>query len=296
MREPISVFRLATACALLCALLGASCGTQAPLGSGTGLRFAVVNVGEGLSQIASSGGEAVVFDMGDTDATPQWIEAYGRAGGAPGARIRNIVISHSHIDHMGGLRNLPDSINFSGEIVASVFEDTALMRSTCGTWASRVRFRTVAQGDTVAGPSDAFAVCVWPPRSAAVNMPIVDEYKNTYSLCFLVRYQSNTVLVTSDIDTAAEQALAAEYGFGLASDVIIVPHHGSAYSVDPVFYGYVAPSIAVISCSADNTYGHPAQNVLDLLFQMHVKLYLTSTEGTISAFTNGYYWTINGEY
>jgi competence protein ComEC len=292
MREPISVFSLAAACALLCALLSASCGTQAPSGPGTGLHFAVVNVGEGLSQIASSGGEAVVFDMGDTDATPQWIEAYGRAGGP---RIRDIVISHSHVDHMGGLRNLPDSLNFSGEIVASVFEDTALIRSTCGTWASRVRFRTVAQGDTVAGPLDAFAVCVWPPRDVAVKMPIVDEFKNTYSLCFLVRYQSNTVLVTSDIDTTAEQGLAAKYGFGLASDIIIVPHHGSAYSVDPVFYGYVAPSIAVISCSADNTYGHPASNVLELLFQMHVTLYMTKSEGTVTAFTNGYYWVVQSE-
>jgi competence protein ComEC len=292
MRVRISVFSLTAACALLCALLCASCGTQGPSGSGTGLRFAVVNVGEGLSQIASSGGEAVVFDMGDTDATSRWIEAYGNAG-AP--HIRDIVISHSHVDHMGGLRNLPDSINFSGEIVASVFEDTALIRSTCGTWASRVRFRTVAQGDTVAGPSDAFAVCVWPPRDAPVKMPIVDEFKNTCSLCFLVRYQSNTVLVTSDIDTSAEQALAAKYGFGLASDIIVVPHHGSAYSVDPVFYGYVAPSIAVISCAADNTYGHPAANVLNLLFQMHVKLYMTKSEGTVSAYSNGYYWTVEIE-
>lgn len=289
MHVRIFVFSLAAACALLCA----SCGTQGPSGSGSGLHFTVVNVGEGLSQIASSGGEAVVFDIGDTDATSRWIEAYGRAGGP---RIRDIVISHSHVDHIGGLRNLPDAINFSGQIVASVFEDTALIRSTCGTWASRVRFRTIGQGDTVAGPLDAFAVCVWPPRNAAVQTPVVDEFKNAYSLCFLVRYQSNTVFVTSDIDTVAEQALAAKYGFGLASDIIIVPHHGSAYSVDPVFYGYVAPSIAVISCAAQNMYGHPAQNVLDLLFQMHVKLYLTSQEGTVAAFSNGYYWTVAGEY
>jgi|WetSurMetagenome_2_1015567.scaffolds.fasta_scaffold02997_7 competence protein ComEC len=286
MRARISVFKLSAACALLCA----SCGTQAP--PEPGLRFSVVDVGQGLSQIASSDGEAVVFDVGDTGATLQWLEAYGRAGSP---RIGDIVISHSHADHMGGLANLPGSLNFSGEIVTSVFEDTALIRNSCGTWASRIRFKTVARGDTITGPADVYSICLWPPRNAPVQVPVSDEDKNRYSLCFIVRYQTGSVLVTSDIDTSAEQSLAVEYGPALAADIIVVPHHGSAYSVDPVFYGYVAPYWAVISCAAQNPYGHPAQKTIDMLFQMHAELFLTSVDGTVTAENNGYYWTLQGE-
>jgi beta-lactamase superfamily II metal-dependent hydrolase len=196
---------------------------------------------------------------------------------------------------MGGLRALPDSLRFSGDIAASMFEDTALIRSACGSWASRVRFRTIARGDTVALPGGSAALCLWPPRNQPLQPPLLDDDKNTYSLCFLARYQSSSVLITSDIDTTAEQELAARYGFGLMADILVVPHHGSGGSVSPVFYGYVAPSIGIISCAAQNAYGHPAATVLSMLFQMHVALHQTALEGTITAFTNGYYWTAAGE-
>jgi competence protein ComEC len=133
--------------------------------------------------------------------------------------------------------------------------------------------------------------CIWPPRDLAISAPVIDDYKNRYSLAFMVRFGSNAVLVTSDIDTLAERQLAASYGFSLMSDIVVVPHHGSAGSVDPVFYGYVNPSVAVISFGANNPYGHPAKNVLDLLFQMRVQLFETATEGTVSAATDGYYFS-----
>jgi beta-lactamase superfamily II metal-dependent hydrolase len=289
MRVRIFLSSLVAVCALLCG----SCTTRYPSGQAAGFRFTVVDVGEGLSQIGVIGSDAVVWDMGDTGAAGNWIRAYAQAG-AP--YIRAIAISHSHVDHMGGLRTLPDSIRFSGEIVASVFEDTALIRETCGSWGARVRFRTIGQGDTMANLSGVTVQCIWPPKNLPIATPISDDYKNTYSLCFIVRYQSNSVLITSDIDTVAERALAARYGFSLMSDIIVVPHHGSSGSVDPVFYGYVSPSFAVISCSADNEYGHPAANVLAMLFQMRVNLYQTSLQGTITASANGYYWTVSGEY
>lgn len=289
MRVRISVSSLASVFALICV----SCTTQSPSGRAAGFRFTVVDVGEGLSQIGTVGGDAVAWDVGDTGAAGNWIRAYAQAG-AP--YIRSIAISHSHADHMGGLMTLPDSIRFSGEIVSSVFEDTALIRENCGSWAARVRFRTIGQGDTMANLNGVTVQCVWPPKDLAITTPVSDDYKNTYSLCFIARYQSNSVLITSDIDTVAEQALAATYGFSLLSDIIVVPHHGSSGSVNPVFYGYAAPSTAIISCSSDNEYGHPAANVLAMLFQMRVTLYQTSREGTITAFTNGYYWTVSEEY
>lgn len=220
MRERISVF----SCAAACALAWLSCGVQGPSRTGSGLRFAVVNAGGGLSQMASSGAEAVVFDMGDTGAAQSWKDAY-LAAGAP--RIRTIVISNSRSAHCGGLSMLPDSTDFSGDIVTSVCEDTALVRAMCGWWASRVRFRTIGAGDTVAGPGGSFALCVWPPRSIALQAPVSGNVKEEYSLCFLLRYQSNTVLVTSDIDTSAQQALSARLGSGLGADMLVLPRNGS---------------------------------------------------------------------
>jgi beta-lactamase superfamily II metal-dependent hydrolase len=287
MRGLVFVFKFVA----VCLLIGASCGTQGPR-QNSGLTFVVVNVGEGLSQIATSNAEAVAFDMGDTGASATWANAYNGLGKP---RVSAIIISHSHVDHMGGLGRLPESLDFSGEIVASAYEDTSLIRATCGPWAGRVHFRSIGMGDTVSGLDGAVAICLWPPKGLVLPTPIPDSLKNVYSLCFVVRYKSSLVLITSDIDTTAERELSARFGFGLGADAIVVPHHGSAGSVDPVFYGYVAPSIAILSYGIPNPYGHPAANMLAMLFQMHARLYQTAMIGTVTAFTDGYYWSVSGE-
>jgi len=287
MRGPVFVFKFVGACLLI----GASCGTQGPRHN-SGLTFVVVNVGEGLSQIATSSSEAIVFDVGDTGASASWTNAYNGLGKP---RIGAIIISHSRADHMGGLSRLPEALDFSGEIVAYMYADTSLIRATCGSWAGRMHFRLIGMGDTVSGPFGVAAICLWPPKDLVLPTPIPDSIKNVYSLCFVVQYQSSSVLITSDIDTTAERTLSTRFGFGLMADAIVVPDHGSAGSVDPVFYGYVAPSTAILSCGAQNPFGHPAANVLAMLFQMHARLYQTAVIGTVTAFTDGYYWSVSGE-
>ncbi|HUI93922.1 MAG TPA: MBL fold metallo-hydrolase [Chitinivibrionales bacterium] len=269
-------------------MMAASCVRQQ--GARERFAFTVVDVGEGLAQIGKTGVDAIAWDMGDTGAATEWNRVYNELGRP---HLDAIAISHSHSDHMGGLNRLGDSVAFSGLIITSIFEDTGLIRQNCGPWQGRISFRTIAEGDTIGGLNGVSVECLWPPRDLAVSVPVIDDDKNRYSLCFMVRYGANAVLITSDIDTFAEQELAARYGFSLGSDVIVVPHHGSSSSVDPVFYGYVNPSAAVISCGIDNPYGHPAQNVLDLLFQMHVQLFETAIKGTVSAVANGYYFAVS---
>jgi competence protein ComEC len=157
-------------------------------------------------------------------------------------------------------------------------------------WRDDISFTTIAQGDTVEGLSGVHIECIWPPRALNEVRPLPDSLKNRFSLCFLVRYGGTTVIITSDIDTMAERSLAEGFGYRLASDIIVVPHHGSAGSADDVFYGYVNPDVAVISCGIGNTYGFPAKKVMDLLYQMKVRPYITATTGTVTAISNGYYW------
>jgi competence protein ComEC len=287
MQGRISVF---SACAI-CLIAVISCVEQ-PAQQENRFVFTVVNVGQGLSQIGAVGPEAIAWDMGDTGAALQWNSAYAGLREPP---LAAIVISHSHADHMGGLKKLDSTIGFSGLIITSLLEDTALIRKNCGSWQERIRFRTIAQGDTIGGLSGVSVECIWPPRALPFDAPLIDDYKNRYSLCFIVRCGATAVLITSDIDTLAERELASRCGFSLMSDIVVVPHHGSAGSVDPIFYGYVNPSAAVISYGTGNPYGHPAKNVLDLLFQMRAQLHETAAEGTVTAVTDGYYFSIAGQ-
>ncbi|HBT96085.1 MAG TPA: MBL fold metallo-hydrolase, partial [Coriobacteriia bacterium] len=46
-------------------------------------------------------------------------------------------------------------------------------------------------------------------------------------------------------------------------DVLKVAHHGSSVGTNAALVSKLKPSYAVISCGADNSYGHPHKEVLD---------------------------------
>jgi competence protein ComEC len=250
--------------------------------------LAVVDVGQGLSQIATCNKKAVVFDLGDTQGVSGWQQSYKDLA-MPG--IEAIVISHHHRDHLGAAAMLPLSLDFSGLVITSQYEDTSFIRQSFGVWENRIRFRTMGQGDTLGSLPGILISCTWPPKQGVVwNSNSADT--NRYSLCFKITHGNCSVFLAADIDTLAEQKLSALYNYSLASDIIVVPHHGSAYSVDPVFYGFVNPGTAVISCGINNGYGFPSQRILDMLFQMRVTEYETDRQGTVMAVSNGEYFTI----
>jgi competence protein ComEC len=256
-------------------------------GPSMGFAFSVIDVGEGLAQIGTMHSRAVIWDIGDSSHYDAWARGYDDAGSYA---IAAIVISHTHQDHMGGLSKLSPSITFSGLVITHAYEDTAYIRKSAGAWRSDIRFRTVAQGDTLACLDGVTITCIWPPSVINEPRPLIDSLKNTFGLCFSVRYGNNSVLITSDIDTFAEKQLSTEFAFGLAHDIIVAPHHGSAGSIDAIFYGYVNPQTAIISCGSDNNFGHPSGKLLELLFQMNVDTFITSKVGNVVAESNGYYW------
>ncbi len=64
-------------------------------------------------------------------------------------------------------------------------------------------------------------------------------------------------------------------------DIYKVSHHGSAYQ-DEGFTRALDPQIALISVGAENSYGHPAANTIDLLRQVGAKVLRTDTDGAIA--------------
>jgi competence protein ComEC len=275
-------FIASAACIMLAACSGNNTRENSP-----DFSFAVLDVGEGLSQIGIAGKSALVWDMGDTFCGINWQKEYELLGSP---RIKAIIISHSHRDHIGGLYHLADSIDFTGAVIISPYEDTSGIRNMAGAWRNSIVFYRISQGDTLDNLEGVHIECIWPPKGLDMNI-VPDTLKNRYSLCFSIKYGNSSVIITSDIDTFAERNLSSTYNTMLASDIIVVPHHGSAGSVDEVFYGYVNPSVAIISCGLNNEYGFPANRVLNLLYQMKVAEYVTSTAGTVTAASNGYYWT-----
>jgi competence protein ComEC len=274
--------------ALTICVLSIACSRVNVIGDSPGCTFTIVDVGQGLSQIGVVQGTALVWDIGDSGQSASWQKTYERLGSP---RISAIVISHTHVDHMGGLSKLPPSMSFSGQIITHPNEDTAYIRWRVAKERQQgIYFTFVSQGDTIPGLEGVHIECIWPLRDIGDSALDFDTLKNRYSLCFLLRYGATTAFITSDIDTAAQRELSMAYGFRLKSDIMVVPHHGSARSADEVFYGYVNPSAAVISCAEDNSYGFPSAKTLNLIYQMRIEVHETAREGSVMAFSNGFYW------
>ena len=75
----------------------------------------------------------------------------------------------------------------------------------------------------------------------------------------------------------------------LRSTVLKVAHHGSNTSSSVRFLSITDPEIAVISVGSDNNYGHPSDEVINMLryYISDDRIYRTDISGTIELITDG---------
>jgi len=265
-----------------------NCGDN-PVNSGGDGRFTFViaDVGQGLAQFGVRDGRAVVWDIGPPNQYASWRAAYNNLSRP---RIESIILSHSDADHFGGLRHLDRGIDWSGAVVVSPYEDTAKIRAGSGIWSDRVTFSFCVAGDTLKYLDNVEIICLWPPDGIDIELPLDGRERNHYSLVFSVRHGYSRALITSDIDSAAMTAIAARSGYALNAQILSVPHHGSAGSVNRLFFSYVSAETAVISCAAQNSYGHPSPSMITELMHQGARLMFTYLDNTVTFVSNGYYW------
>jgi competence protein ComEC len=253
------------------------------------LDFRVIDVGQGLSQLAVSGSDAVLWDIGTEESYDLWLTAYKRAG-CP--LLKAIIISHSDLDHCGGLCRIDSVVNWNGVLITSPFEDTSYLKSMLSRWEKNVQFRSTYQNDSLQIMSGISVNCLWPPKEITVSFPIQSEMKNRLSLCFLIKNLHTSIMISSDIDSVVENQLAQKYCEQLKADILIVPHHGSMGSFNPVFSGYVYPQMAIISCARQNPFGHPSETVVLFFIQMGADIKTTYSDQTVFLRSNGFYWEL----
>jgi competence protein ComEC len=247
-------------------------------------RFTIVNVGEGLAQIGSIGGHSIIWDIGPAEGFDNFLNAYNHLGKP---LIETIVISHTHLDHCGGLALLDSTIPWTGCITVSQYEDTTYLRMLAVQWCRKISFKVIKKGDALKSLSNIQISCLWPPPE--MPQSISNSNENPFSLVFSIHYGLTRCLIASDIDSVVQKLLVTD-GEDLQSDILVIPHHGSA-NYAQIFLQNVRPIYAVISCSEDNSYGHPSTNLLSYLLFVGAKVFLTFSDGTITFNSNTFYWS-----
>ncbi|MDO8471114.1 MAG: ComEC/Rec2 family competence protein [bacterium] len=110
---------------------------------------------------------------------------------------------------------------------------------------------------------------------------------NNASIVARLIYRDKSFLLTGDSPVSIENVLLNLDPSLLDSDVLKAGHHGSRTSTSLTYAEAVSPEYAVISAGKDNSYGHPHQDVLDILEKVGAQIVSTIDSDTIKFETNG---------
>ncbi|PAZ16995.1 hypothetical protein CLM62_04810 [Streptomyces sp. SA15] len=245
-----------------------------------GWRMAMCDVGQGDATVLAAGeGTGVVVDAGPD---PTLVDHCLRTLGI--TRIPLVVLTHFHADHVAGLPGVLRGRSV-GAIETTGYEEPA---DQAGFVRREAAARRIPVTRAVAGEQRRTGALswevLWPPPTPGPE----PEGPNDASVALLVRSAGLRFLLLGDLEPPAQQALLrSPAGVRLGGmDVLKVAHHGSAYQ-DPELIRRVAPRLALISCGADNMYGHPAPSTVAALRAWGAAVLRTDRDGALAVAGTG---------
>lgn len=172
-------------------------------------------------------------------------------------KIDKVVITHPDYDHNGALESLKSQIK-----IDEIIDDYYIKEVNLG----------------------------------KINLLNINTYFNDKSSendCSIVLYGNicnKNFLFTGDISKEIEKQIIDNEN--IAVDILKVAHHGSKTSTCEEFINHIKPTYAIISVGKNNFYGHPNEEVINILNKNDVKVYRTDINGSIRFKGNLFYYFI----
>ncbi len=225
----------------------------------TGWQVHMLDIGHGLALVVERNGRVLLYDSGN-----RW--PGGDAGQrtiAPWLRWRHLtpqwlILSHEHLDHAGGLESL------------RAIWPMMRVRSPLG----EKDHLPCWQGMRWRWQGLDFSVH-WPPRDWR-------GVGNNRSCVVKISDGRHSILLTGDIEKAAEQAMVRSQGDALRADVLQVPHHGSRTSSTAMLLRQVNPQLAIASLARYSAWRLPSVVVVRRYRQRHIAWYDTARHGQLT--------------
>ena len=255
-------------------------------GGAENLELYFLDVGQGDSQLINFPGDVQILIDGGKG--PKVLNEIAKAL-SPGDRYIDLVIAtHPDFDHFGGLIDVLKTYKVGTIItngrkgVAAAYADFEKAVRESG-----VKEVVLAGGDKIKY-EDAVLDVLWP---LSQHVGTAKEKKvNELGIVLMLEKSGSPgwgglrALYTADIGFETEEALRRKYD--LSAQVLKVGHHGSKYSSDPEFLKEVSPAISIIEVGK-NTYGHPTNQVLGRLADVHSQILRTDQGGTVKIIFDG---------
>ncbi len=227
--------------------------------------FTLLDVGQGMSVVLRTRNHTLVYDTGPRfsarfDAGSAVLVPYLRTFGID--YVDRVILSNGDQDHQGGLGGL-------------------LQRIAVGAISSGEPGRITERQSTLCQDGEKWS---WDGVQFRILHPVKSSgWRGNDASCVLqVEAGGRRILIPGDIGARAESALLLAHGAVIKSDLLVVPHHGSATSSSPAFVRVVSPDYALASTGYRNSYGFPRTEVLMRWQDVGSKILNTAETGALT--------------
>jgi len=248
--------------------------------SRSGLTVAFLDVGQGDAIfIQAENGNQILLDGGANKTVLQQLSKvmpfYDRS-------IDMLIVSHPDTDHIAGLVEVLKRYNVALVMEPGVDSEKVIYKE----------FKKLVDEKEIQNIFARKGMRVKIGRGVYLDIlfPVTDVSEmesNQASIVAKLIYGNNSFLLTGDSPKSIEKYLVGVYREELDVDVLKLGHHGSKTSTSEVFVGYTNSEYAIISSGADNRYGHPHKEVLDILNKFEIKVLRTDELGNIIIKSDG---------
>ncbi len=196
--------------------------------------------------------------------------------------IDMVVATHPDADHIGGLPEVFERFRVDTYMHPDIDATTQTYRELVSRIEKEGSSVLVARREMLVDiGGGAYMVVLFPDRDVSRGDA------NDGSVILKVVYGDTSFLLTGDAGSSVEEYLVGMDSEYLDVDVLKAGHHGSKTSSSEVFIEMTTPEYVVISAGEDNRYGHPHQEVLDVLGESGAVVLGTYEEGKIEFISDG---------
>ncbi len=235
-----------------------------------------LNIGQGNAVLIKDKKNAFLYDTGKNNFLllknlDKTIPFYQK-------KIDLLFLSHADKDHYGSLPEIIKRYKVRMIILSSLdFKDENFNQTIETIKKKKIPLLVLKRGDKIS--TNKFRFFVLHPEKKYSK-----DNNNSLVLKVIGR---KTYLLTGDIEKEAIESLISfhlknklKYFQNLKSDFLLVPHHGSRFSLNKAFYYWVRPGLAIIQVGK-NFYNHPHQEVIDFLYREKINFWKTDQKGDL---------------
>lgn len=238
-----------------------------------------IDVGQGDCQLIRSGSMNVLIDAGESDKAAEvisYLDSFGIQ------RLDYVIATHPHSDHIGALDEVIEKYEI-GKVIMPRLKEEIVPTTAC--------YKSLLEAISKKGLKITEAVAGNTYQLDGSTLEIIapvkkyDDINNSSVVCRLVCGRTD-FLFTGDIEKEAEQDILDSGAF-ISAGVLKAAHHGSSGSSSAEFLEAVNMDYAVISCGADNSYGHPHDKAVSRINAICKNIIRTDLSGNIVFYWDG---------